>query len=201
MRDYHCGWNGCEKAYGSLSNLNYHIQVKRHGQRRQNERSAAAQVSPQQLECEFPQYFDTWCSLMKCIDISDNSSPVGQLIPMPDGDQKQNKTGARRPCDRHDLNAKQSSDQQNLHEQQNQEPLFLASNSLLFDQLDQWTIPLESQLPYTAAMLMQLAESIEIRLGQEALELQRLKRLIARLMPDRAQELQWRSCQMTKESR
>jgi hypothetical protein len=33
-RRYRCGWNGCEKAYGSLGNLNDHVQSQGHGAKR-----------------------------------------------------------------------------------------------------------------------------------------------------------------------
>jgi hypothetical protein len=33
-RLYTCGWQGCEKAYGSLSHLNNHVRIKEHGARR-----------------------------------------------------------------------------------------------------------------------------------------------------------------------
>lgn len=31
---YKCGWNGCEKAYGTLNHLNAHITMQSHGQKR-----------------------------------------------------------------------------------------------------------------------------------------------------------------------
>ncbi|KAH8743995.1 hypothetical protein F5883DRAFT_634318 [Diaporthe sp. PMI_573] len=33
-RMYKCGWNGCEKAYGTLNHLNAHITMQSHGQKR-----------------------------------------------------------------------------------------------------------------------------------------------------------------------
>ncbi|KAG7402658.1 C2H2 finger domain transcription factor CON7 [Fusarium oxysporum f. sp. rapae] len=33
-RIYKCGWNGCEKAYGTLNHLNAHVTMQSHGQRR-----------------------------------------------------------------------------------------------------------------------------------------------------------------------
>ncbi|KAK3371616.1 hypothetical protein B0T24DRAFT_506982, partial [Lasiosphaeria ovina] len=34
-RQYACRWNGCEKAYGTLSHLNVHVINKNHGKRRE----------------------------------------------------------------------------------------------------------------------------------------------------------------------
>lgn len=31
---YKCGWNGCEKAYGTLNHLNAHVTMQAHGQKR-----------------------------------------------------------------------------------------------------------------------------------------------------------------------
>jgi hypothetical protein len=31
---YKCGWNGCEKAYGTLNHLNAHVTMQSHGQKR-----------------------------------------------------------------------------------------------------------------------------------------------------------------------
>lgn len=31
---YKCGWNGCEKAYGTLNHLNTHVAKQSHGQKR-----------------------------------------------------------------------------------------------------------------------------------------------------------------------
>lgn len=33
-RMYKCGWNGCEKAYGTLNHLNAHVTMQSHGQKR-----------------------------------------------------------------------------------------------------------------------------------------------------------------------
>jgi transcription factor CON7 len=33
-RMYKCGWNGCEKAYGTLNHLNAHVTWQRHGSKR-----------------------------------------------------------------------------------------------------------------------------------------------------------------------
>ena len=30
---YKCGWNGCEKAYGTLNHLNAHVTMQSHGQK------------------------------------------------------------------------------------------------------------------------------------------------------------------------
>jgi cob(I)alamin adenosyltransferase len=31
---YKCGWNGCEKAYGTLNHLNAHVTMQSHGIKR-----------------------------------------------------------------------------------------------------------------------------------------------------------------------
>lgn len=31
---YKCGWQGCEKAYGTLNHLNAHVTMQGHGQKR-----------------------------------------------------------------------------------------------------------------------------------------------------------------------
>lgn len=31
---YKCGWNGCEKAYGTLNHLNAHVTMQSHGTKR-----------------------------------------------------------------------------------------------------------------------------------------------------------------------
>ena len=31
---YKCGWNGCEKAYGTLNHLNAHVTMQSHGPKR-----------------------------------------------------------------------------------------------------------------------------------------------------------------------
>ena len=33
-RMYKCGWNGCEKAYGTLNHLNAHVTMQSHGVKR-----------------------------------------------------------------------------------------------------------------------------------------------------------------------
>lgn len=33
-RMYKCGWNGCEKAYGTLNHLNAHVTMQAHGNKR-----------------------------------------------------------------------------------------------------------------------------------------------------------------------
>jgi len=33
-RMYKCGWNGCDKAYGTLNHLNAHVTMQSHGQKR-----------------------------------------------------------------------------------------------------------------------------------------------------------------------
>jgi hypothetical protein len=38
---YKCGWNGCEKAYGTLNHLNAHVTMQSHGQKRTPEGMSA----------------------------------------------------------------------------------------------------------------------------------------------------------------
>ena len=33
-RMYKCGWDGCDKAYGTLNHLNAHVTMQSHGQKR-----------------------------------------------------------------------------------------------------------------------------------------------------------------------
>lgn len=42
-RLYQCGWNGCEKAYGTLNHLNAHVAMQKHGEKRL---PAGKRVSP-----------------------------------------------------------------------------------------------------------------------------------------------------------
>jgi len=37
---YKCGWNGCEKAYGTLNHLNAHVTMQAHGTKRTPEGKA-----------------------------------------------------------------------------------------------------------------------------------------------------------------
>ncbi len=39
---YKCGWNGCEKAYGTLNHLNAHVTMQSHGQKRTPEGKSLA---------------------------------------------------------------------------------------------------------------------------------------------------------------
>lgn len=45
---YKCGWNGCEKAYGTLNHLNAHVTMQAHGQKRtpEGKRSRTRTRSP-----------------------------------------------------------------------------------------------------------------------------------------------------------
>jgi len=44
-RMYKCGWNGCEKAYGTLNHLNAHVTMQSHGQKRTPEGMFSSLVS------------------------------------------------------------------------------------------------------------------------------------------------------------
>jgi hypothetical protein len=43
---YKCGWNGCEKAYGTLNHLNAHVTMQSHGQKRTPEGKLFHFISP-----------------------------------------------------------------------------------------------------------------------------------------------------------
>ena len=42
---YKCGWNGCEKAYGTLNHLNAHVTMQSHGPKRTPEGKSMSLVS------------------------------------------------------------------------------------------------------------------------------------------------------------
>ena len=44
-RMYKCGWQGCEKAYGTLNHLNAHVTMQSHGQKRTPEGMSTMMVS------------------------------------------------------------------------------------------------------------------------------------------------------------
>lgn len=44
-RMYKCGWNGCEKAYGTLNHLNAHVTMQSHGTKRTPEGSHGIFIS------------------------------------------------------------------------------------------------------------------------------------------------------------
>lgn len=48
---YKCGWNGCEKAYGTLNHLNAHVTMQSHGQKRTPEGRST-------METNFVKYYD-----------------------------------------------------------------------------------------------------------------------------------------------
>ena len=45
-RMYKCGWNGCEKAYGTLNHLNAHVTMQSHGAKRTPEGMFISVVDP-----------------------------------------------------------------------------------------------------------------------------------------------------------
>ena len=52
---YKCGWNGCEKAYGTLNHLNAHVTMQSHGQKRTPEGVYAVKMpSPLLPETRLP---------------------------------------------------------------------------------------------------------------------------------------------------
>ena len=42
---YKCGWNGCEKAYGTLNHLNAHVTMQSHGAKRTPEGTFCAYLN------------------------------------------------------------------------------------------------------------------------------------------------------------
>ncbi|XMA12525.1 hypothetical protein WAI453_005316 [Rhynchosporium graminicola] len=50
-RMYKCGWNGCEKAYGTLNHLNAHVTMQSHGQKR----------TPEEASMGRPKLWDSPC--------------------------------------------------------------------------------------------------------------------------------------------
>jgi hypothetical protein len=48
-RMYKCGWNGCEKAYGTLNHLNAHVTMQSHGAKRTPEGMCCAFVNLRRL--------------------------------------------------------------------------------------------------------------------------------------------------------
>ncbi|KAF2725060.1 hypothetical protein K431DRAFT_281534, partial [Polychaeton citri CBS 116435] len=45
-RMYKCGWNGCEKAYGTLNHLNAHVTMQGHGSKRTPEGTVSSTTNP-----------------------------------------------------------------------------------------------------------------------------------------------------------
>lgn len=43
---YKCGWNGCEKAYGTLNHLNAHVTMQGHGPKRTPDGKASSTANP-----------------------------------------------------------------------------------------------------------------------------------------------------------
>jgi hypothetical protein len=56
-RMYKCGWNGCEKAYGTLNHLNAHVTMQSHGQKRTPEGMSRTSS----LYLPFPCGYATFC--------------------------------------------------------------------------------------------------------------------------------------------
>lgn len=50
---YKCGWNGCEKAYGTLNHLNAHVTMQSHGQKRTPEGTSVRRP----VWCQKHEYF------------------------------------------------------------------------------------------------------------------------------------------------
>lgn len=48
---YKCGWNGCEKAYGTLNHLNAHVTMQSHGTKRTPEGMSCDSALSLQVSC------------------------------------------------------------------------------------------------------------------------------------------------------
>jgi len=53
-RMYKCGWNGCEKAYGTLNHLNAHVTMQSHGTKRTPEGETLKTFHPRPLKLPSP---------------------------------------------------------------------------------------------------------------------------------------------------
>ena len=70
-RMYKCGWNGCEKAYGTLNHLNAHVTMQSHGQKRTPEGEFACCVISSSMKFSCPvgatlvdEVVLIWCCLL-----------------------------------------------------------------------------------------------------------------------------------------
>lgn len=79
---YKCGWNGCEKAYGTLNHLNAHVTMQSHGQKRVPEGKSNHCAIATRCPLPVPHYFRMpppggarlpcpqrrwWCSMLRPI--------------------------------------------------------------------------------------------------------------------------------------
>lgn len=70
-RMYKCGWNGCEKAYGTLNHLNAHVTMQSHGTKRTPEGTSLSRLRCRsfkllsELNC-WPGAIDCWCHYQPC---------------------------------------------------------------------------------------------------------------------------------------
>lgn len=50
---YKCGWQGCEKAYGTLNHLNAHVTMQSHGAKRTPEGKSCFVLLPRVAKSRF----------------------------------------------------------------------------------------------------------------------------------------------------
>ena len=53
---YKCGWQGCEKAYGTLNHLNAHVTMQSHGQKRTPEGMFDLVCSSRMVDVLYPRF-------------------------------------------------------------------------------------------------------------------------------------------------
>ena len=59
-RLYGCGWNGCEKSYGTLNHLNAHVAMQKHGEKRLPTGEFASALVNHELMAEFKDMRKAW---------------------------------------------------------------------------------------------------------------------------------------------
>ncbi|KAJ9134443.1 C2H2 finger domain transcription factor CON7 [Pleurostoma richardsiae] len=86
-RMYKCGWNGCEKAYGTLNHLNAHVTMQSHGQKRTPEefKEIRKEWKARKKEEEAQRKAEEERQRQAAAAAAQNGGPDGQ--PGPDGSQ------------------------------------------------------------------------------------------------------------------
>ncbi len=67
-RMYKCGWNGCEKAYGTLNHLNAHVTMQSHGQKRTPEGMSCTSSLFILVPCVYATFWQ-WTSIVALQDM------------------------------------------------------------------------------------------------------------------------------------
>ena len=83
-RMYKCGWNGCEKAYGTLNHLNAHVTMQSHGAKR----------TPEGMQTQQKPFLNRTHSASQCRIIFLVLTPTAGLVKPPSLSRKL----ARQPC-------------------------------------------------------------------------------------------------------